>query len=114
MTTEERRRRRFSESFRKEQVKLIESNQLTILEVSRLYEVKTDSVRRWVKKYGVKTYPSQIIISSPKEIDKLKEIKKENQQLKEIIADQQIKIIYYDKLMDFVKEKLGDDFEKKC
>ena len=114
MTVEERRRRRFSESFRREQVKLIESKKTTVSEVSKLYEVKSDNVWRWVKKFGVKDYPSQIIITTPKEIDKLKEIEKENSHLKQIIADQQIKIIYYDKLMDFVKEKLGDDFEKKC
>ena len=39
MTTEERRRRRFTESFRKEQVAKIDSGELTITDVCRLYEV---------------------------------------------------------------------------
>lgn len=49
MTVEERHRRRFSESFRKEHVKLIESGKMTVGEVSLQYEVKRQNVKSWLK-----------------------------------------------------------------
>lgn len=113
MTTEERRRRRFSKEFRKEQVKLIESGELTILEVSRLYEVKTASIKRWVNKFGSMQLPAPIIISSSSEVDRLRELEKEVKKLTQVIGTQQIKIVYYENLVELVKERLGEDFEKK-
>jgi transposase-like protein len=113
MTTEERRRRRFTEDFRKAQVKLIESGELTISDVSRLYEVKQDNVQRWLKKFGSKPFPKTIIVSDPSEINKLKELEKENKRLLEIIGKQQVELFYNKVLVDLAKSKLGEDFEKK-
>ena len=62
LTTEERRRRRFSESFRKEQVALIDKGAKTISQVSREYHVKPASVRRWVARFGEVELPQQILV----------------------------------------------------
>jgi len=113
MTTEERRRRRFSASFRKEQVKLIESGKATIIELSRLYEVRPDNVRKWVKRFGTKKLPEIIIITNSSEIDRLKDLEKENLNLKQIIGEQQVKLIHLEQLTTLAKEQLGDGFEKK-
>lgn len=113
MTTEERRRRRFSEEFRKEQVKLIESGKLTIAEASRLYEVKRANVRGWLLKYGNQELPGRILISSIKEVDRIKELEKENRRLKELIGSQQVELVYKEELLKLARERLGDSFEKK-
>jgi len=113
MTVEERRRRRFSEPFKTEQVSLIESGELTINEVSRLYEVKADNVRKWVKKYGSKELPSRIIVSSSKEYDRLGNLEKQIKELKQIIGDQQIQIITQSSIIELAEQKLGKGFEKK-
>lgn len=113
MTVEERMRRRFSESFRMEQVVLIESGKLSVGEVSLLYEVKREGVRNWLKKYGKLSLPSPIIIKSSKEVNRLKDLEKEVSKLKLIIGDQQVKLIYQEGLLAVAKEKLEDDFEKK-
>ena len=113
MTVEERRRRRFTTEFHKEQVALIESGEVTISEVARMYQVKSDNVRRWVKKYGNSPLPEPIIIQSRKDYNRLSELEKENKRLKEMLGDQYVKIIFQDKLLEIAKEKLGDDFEKK-
>ena len=113
MTTEERRRRRFSESFRKEQVQLIESGTVSVQEVSRLYQVKPQNVRNWLKKYGAKKLPTPILITSSSEIDRLKELEKENLKLKQIIGDQHVKVLYQEQLIKLAEEKLGRDLKKK-
>lgn len=113
MTTDERRRRRFTEDFRKAQVNLIESGELTVSEVSKLYEVKPDNVQRWLKKLGTIAVPKPIIISDGKEINRLKELEKENKRLLEIIGKQQVELFYTKTLVDIAKSRLGEDFEKK-
>jgi transposase len=113
MTTEERRRRRFSASFRREQVKLIETGKATIIELSRLYEVRPDNVRKWVKKFGTKKAPETIIITNSSEINRLKNLEKENLKLKQIIGEQQVRLIYLEQLTTLAKDQLGDEFEKK-
>jgi len=113
MTTEERRRRRFSEEFRKEQVQLIEQGKLSIKDVSKLYQVKTTSIKRWILKYGKSSFPKPIIISNGKEFDRLRELEKENKRLLEFIGNQQVEIVYKDEVIKLAKERLGDDFEKK-
>src|SRR5690606_13214053 len=113
MTTEERRRRRFSEDFRKEQVMLIESGKITIGEVSKLYQVKKENVKRWLIRYGKKGLPGKILISNGKEFDRIRELEKANKRLIEVIGKQQVELIYKEELIRLAKEKLGDDFEKK-
>jgi transposase-like protein len=113
MTVEERRRRRFSEPFKKEQVILIESGELTVQEVSRLYEVKTQSVRLWLKKYGSKELPPILVVSNSKEYDKLGQLEKQIKELKQIIGEQQIKLITQSSIIELAEQKLGKDFEKK-
>lgn len=113
MTVEERRRRRFSENFRKEQVKKIESGELSVEEVSRLYEIQQKNVRLWLKKYGIKKIPEQIIISTSKDYNRVKDLEQEVAKLKQIIADQQIELIKTKSVVLLAEEKLGTSFEKK-
>ena len=113
MTTEERRRRRFSADFRKEQVQLIESGQATIREICSLYQVKQYSVKFWLKRFGKKPFPEQIIISNGKEFDRIRELEQENKKFLELIGKQQVELVYKDELIRLAKEKLGEDFEKK-
>jgi transposase-like protein len=114
MTVEERMRRRFSESFRKEMVIKIESGELTISEISRLYEVQKKNVRAWLKKFGTQTLPDQIIISNAKDYNRVKELETQIDQLKKIIADQQIELVKSQSIVKLAKDHLGKDFEKKC
>lgn len=113
MTVEERRRRRFSEAFRKEQVALIESGKLTVIEVGRLYEVKPQNVRRWLRKYGTEDLPEPIVIRSKSEVNRLRELERENQKLKEELGAQHMRAVYLEGLVTLARERLGEDFEKK-
>ena len=113
MTVEERRRRRFSEKFRKEQVSLIESGQRKISEVCRLYEVKYDSVKRWIDKYGTKELPGQLVIQTQAEVNRIKELEKQASHYKEVIGEQQVELLYLRECLTLARERLGEDFEKK-
>lgn len=113
MTVEERRRRRFSEEFRKEKVRLIESGKTSVKDVSKQYQVKPANVRLWLKKYGKKALPEPIIISNGKEFDRIRELEKENKKLLEQIGKQQVELVYKNELIALARERLGEGFEKK-
>jgi transposase-like protein len=113
MTIEERRRRRFSEEFRKEQVALIESGERTVSEVSKLYEIKTANVRRWLKKYGKQKLPDPILITNADDYQRVKYLEAEVKKLKEIIGDQQVELVVKNELIRMAERKLGEDLKKK-
>lgn len=113
MTSDERRMRRFSEEFRREQVKLIESGQATIAEVSRLYEVKRENVRQWLRKFGKKPVPEIVRIQTAEEANRVRDLEKEVGKLNAIIGKLHVELIYKDELIALAKEKLGEGFEKK-
>lgn len=113
MTYQERLRRRFSENFKKEIVVELESKRLTLKQVSVAYEVKQDNVRKWISKYGKEPLPKRILIQDPGEVNRLSDLEKESKKLKQIIGEQQVKILYLEQCMKLAKDRLGDDFEKK-
>ena len=113
MTSKERQCRRFSESFRQEQVDLIESGNLSVEEVSRLYEVKRQNVRRWLTKYGTKEISPQVIITTSSDYDRIGQMTKEIKELKELIGSQQIQIVHLESVRQEAEKKLGKGFEKK-
>lgn len=114
MTTDQRRRRRFTEAFRKEQVELIESGKATQAEIARRYEVRPYSVLRWVNKYGkLNRKVGLTTVGSSKDFDRLTEIEKDYKSLQLLFGEQQIQLIRLRKLLDIAKTELGGDFEKK-
>ncbi len=113
MTSNERKRRRFSEEFRREQVKLIEKGERTIAQVSVLYEVKRDNVRRWVKQYGTMELPEMIVIQTQEEVNRVKDLETQVAKLREVIGKLHVEMLYKNELLDMAKQQLGPDFEKK-
>lgn len=114
MTTEERRRRRFSEAFRKEQAGLIQSGQTTIAQVSRRYQVRANNVSNWVKKYGKPSkHQGLYTVGNAADMDRLGELQKEHQELQVLFSQQQVRLVYLEQLVSIARKELGQDFEKK-
>jgi len=112
MTSKERHQRRFSETFRREQVSKIESGELTIADVSRLYEVRRNSVKRWVDKFGIQPCGG-VVIQTREEINRIKDLERKNAHLEQLLGQQQVKLRYFEECLSVAREQLGSDFEKK-
>jgi len=52
-TTEFRRKRHFSESFKRKKVSEIEKKITTIAEVSREYDVSRNAIHNWIYQYSI-------------------------------------------------------------
>jgi len=112
LTTEERRRRRFGTAFKQEVVRQIESGETSVRAISIEYQVKAQNVRCWLKKFGKKELPEQIVVTIQSEIHRLVDLEKEIKRLNEIIGQQQVKLICKDKLLEVYQEQYGS-IEKK-
>lgn len=112
---DQRRQRTFSERIRKEVVRKIENNLLSVSEASKDYQVSRTSVYKWVYKYSslyAKGY-RQIIepMSSSKQIKALKDKIKE---LEQIVGQKQIELDFLNKMIEITEEDLGIDIKKKA
>ncbi len=112
---DQRRHRTFSVSIRKEIVRKVENNLLTVSEASIDYQVSRTSVYKWVYKYSslYQKGHRQIIepMSSSKQISVLKEKIKE---LEQIVGRKQIELDFLSKMIEITEDDLGIDIKKKA
>ena len=111
----QRIQRTFSENIRKEIVRKIEKNILTVSEASKDYQVSRTSVYNWVYKYSslYKKGHRQVIepMSSSKQIKNLKEKLKE---LEQIVGQKQIELDFLKKMIEITEDEYGIDIKKKA
>ena len=110
---EKKRIRLFSEAFKREKVELIESGKITVTELSKLYEVSRTTVYSWLKKYSKLPPTERVVIEKISEGRKNIELLRRIKELEQVIGQQQLEIIYKEKVIELGSELLGEDIEKK-
>ncbi len=112
--------RRYSEAFKLEVVSELESGGLrNITEAMDKYGIGGfDTVRHWLKKYGkAHLLPRIVRVESVKEIDRIKQLKKENDQLKKALADTHLDASLYKAWFEIACKEFGvkdtEAFKKK-
>ena len=110
MTTSDRRRRRFSDSFKIQKVRELEMGKTKFSELCRQYEVSDTSVYKWLYKFGtMKDKKERFIIETDSDTKQLLELKKKVAELERIIGQKQIMIDFKDKMIDIAEETYGVD-----
>jgi transposase len=111
---DERRRRTFSEEFKRKKVREIEQKITTIAEVSREYEVRYSNVSKWLSMYsnnrmkGVRT-----IVESESDTRKILDQQQKIAELERIIGQKQLLIDFQAKMMELTEQEYGIDIKKK-
>lgn len=114
MTTAERRRRNFSDSFKIKKVRELETGESKVSEICKQYEVSSTNVYRWLNKFGtMKNKKERLIIETNSDTKQLLELKKKVAELERIIGQKQIIIDFKDKMIDLAEESYGIDIKKK-
>jgi len=114
MTTSERRRRSFSNSFKLQKVKEIERGITKVSEICKQYEVTRASVYRWINKFGnMKNKKERLIVETNSDTKQLLELKKKVAELERIIGQKQIMIDFKDKMIEIAEETYGVNIKKK-
>jgi transposase-like protein len=113
MSIAQRRVRKFSESFKVDKVRELESGATRICELVREYEITDTTIRRWKAKYGkMKKKPERLIVESDSDTKKLLELKKRVAELERIVGQKQIMIDFKDKMIELAEEHYKVDIKK--
>ena len=114
MTTAQRRRRHFSDSFKIQKVRELETGKTKVSELSKQYEVTPTNVYRWLNKFGaMKDKKERLIIETDSDTKQLLALKKKVAELEQIVGQKQIIIDFKDKMIDLAEEIYGVDIKKK-
>ena len=113
-STDERRRRHFSEEFKRKKVREIEQKITTIAQVSRQYEVRENNVSRWVGKYGQNQMKGvRTIVESESDTVRLASLEKQIADLERALGQKQIQIDFQSKMIELAEQTYGVDIKKK-
>lgn len=106
--------RYFSDSFKKEKVREIERNLITVRQVSKEYLVSETAVYNWLDKYSTfKKRQVHQIIEPMSDARKLKELRAKIQELERLVGQKQIQLEFKDKMIELAEQMYQIDIKKK-
>ena len=79
MKTEKRKRRRYTEDFKREAVALVTEQGYSVAEAARSLDVGENQIRRWRQKFEQESGDGQLTATEREELERLR---KENRQLR--------------------------------
>ncbi len=110
----ERRRRSFSEEFKRQKVVEIDRKQTRISEVCKHYEVSAASVSRWIKRYSVNYMKGvKTIVEAESDTRKIIELQAKIAELERTVGQKQLLIDFQDKMIELAEQTYGVDIKKK-
>jgi len=114
LTLLERRRRYFSESFKRKKVSEIERNIATVAEISREYQVTRTAVYQWIYKYSrhLKKGTKQVI-EMKSDTRKLQALREKVEELEKLLGQKQVELEFHKKMVEIASEEVGFDIKKK-
>ena len=113
-SVDERRRRVFSEDFKRKKVREIEQKITTIAEVSREYEVRASNVSKWLTQYSPNRMKSvRTIVESESDTRKLFDLQQKIAELERVIGQKQLLIDFQAKMMELAEQEYGIEIKKK-
>jgi len=105
--------RKFSEEFKLLRIREYESGEFTILQLSKIYNIRPQNIYNWIYKYSTYNKKNAVVVESKNSSSqKLKEQKKYIKELEQKIGQKQIKIDFLEKLVEIASEKLNYDIKK--
>jgi transposase-like protein len=108
-----RQRRVFSEDFKKQAVKDIESGKCTVLQSSREYDINQQTVYNWLYKHSRYLKKNSIlIVEKQSEQYKRKELEQKIKDVEAALGRKQMEIDMLNKIIDLASEEYQTDLKK--
>jgi transposase-like protein len=108
-----KKRRVFSESVKRDNVRQIELGRKTQSEVAKLYGVSRSAVNKWVNKYGKLPKNEKIVIESSSDYSMLKVREKEIAELERTLGKMHMELTYLREVIKQASIQYSEDIEKK-
>lgn len=114
INTKIKRRRTFTDEFRKSRVREFEKGKLTVLEISREYDLAVVLIYRWIRKYSIYHQNNyQIVVEEKSLSNKNQALRKRIEELEAMLGRKQMEVEYLQKVIDISSEDLEVDLKKK-
>lgn len=113
MSAEERRRRTFSEGFKRQKVREIISRKVTATSISKAYEVSQAAIYKWIDLYSGKQKPERTIVESKSDTSKILALQKRIAELERALGQKQIQLEFKDKMIELAEDVYKVDIKKK-
>jgi transposase-like protein len=110
-----RKRRHFSEVFKRQLVKEFESGHSTVNELSEDYSIQTRVLYRWIHKYS-RYYQSgsRIVVEMKSQEQTNKELREQIAKLEQVVGKKQMEIDYLEKLIELSEKAYKVEIKKKA
>ena len=113
LTKPERRRRTFSDTFKRNKVREIELGLTRVSEVSKQYGVSDTSIYHWMRKFGVDQQKKErLVIETMSDTRALQAMKQRLAELERLVGQKQIEVEFYKKMIDLAQEEYGIEIKK--
>jgi len=104
---------RYSSAFKHEIIREVESGTRSLAEVRRVYNLGSCTIQRWIKRMGkLDLLPKIIRVEKPDEKDQIKELQRQIRELKNALADTQVRYLIAESQLEIVCEQQGLDAEE--
>ena len=106
---------KYSLAFKQKVVREIESGKIrSANEAQQIYDIRGHgTVQKWIRKLGKNELIGKVVrVEMKNEADKIKELKKKIKTLESALANERIKTIALESLMEVAEEQYGIDFKK--
>lgn len=109
--------RRYSESFKLKILDELSTGKYSKTQLGNLYEVNPSTINQWIKKYDRKDFMNaRILVENLDETSRLKDLKKEVEQLKNLLVKKDLEKLADDSYLEVAAKNLGyknvDEFKK--
>ena len=107
--------KRYSQAFKQQVVNEIESGILTIDQAQKRYGIGSNStIRNWLKQLGKNhLIAQQVRIETPDEVNQLKQLASDKQQLESALAHAHLKIAALESQLSEAEKQFGIEIKKK-
>ncbi len=105
--------RTFSESFKRAKVAEIDSGKIKVSDIVRIYGVRDNNVRKWIKKYSISPQTNtRMVVELESESLKTEQLAKKVAELERVIGQKQLEIDFLNTLVTVSSEEVGIDLRK--
>jgi transposase-like protein len=110
----QRRRRCFSEEFKRKKVQELELKISRLSDICKQYQVSSTAVYKWMRLYGLVKHPKErLIMESRSDTTELLHLKQKIAELERLVGQKQIQLDFKDKMIEIAEQTYGVDIKKK-
>ena len=108
------KRRRFSEDFKRELVRLFEQGKFSVLQLDKLYGVPFTLIYQWIYKFSITNEKGyRVVEMKQSSTSKLKILEDKVRELEGMVGQKQIQIDFLEKMIEIAEKELKIDIKKK-